>query len=214
MSLRSLANASRKRPSSLSAICQSSREGSDKLKRLMAPVSASRVVTGRLHLFILPTSPPTPLRAFGSACRLVILANALALLHVEAREGSADGRRRVDIGADFAGPRRAIDQRRKIIAIGASRISPGAYRITVDGFNDRLTRGDGQPGWTGEELVHALRDGTPPASLPSTSRSPSRSDCSTTPRSPRPWDTTDLSARGRTSTGLWRRRCRSRARLI
>ncbi len=31
----------------------------------------------------------------------------------------------------------------------------------MDGFNDRLTRGDGQPGWTGEELVHALRDGYP-----------------------------------------------------
>ncbi len=65
------------------------------------------------------------------------------------------------IGVDFAGPRKAVDQRRKIIAIGALRISPGAYRITLDGFNERLTRRDRGPGWTGEELVHALRDRYP-----------------------------------------------------
>ncbi len=65
------------------------------------------------------------------------------------------------VGVDFAGPRRAVDQRRKIIAIGALRVGPHRYQVTVDGFNDRRTRGGSQPSWTGEELAHALRNRYP-----------------------------------------------------
>ncbi len=63
------------------------------------------------------------------------------------------------VGVDFAGPRRAVDQRRKIIAIGAARIAPSVYHVMPDGFNDRLTQGSDLPGWTGEELARALRGG-------------------------------------------------------
>ena len=65
------------------------------------------------------------------------------------------------VGVDFAGPRRAVDQRRKIIAIGASRLASGTYQVTTGGFNARLTSGSSLPGWTGEELAHALRGDHP-----------------------------------------------------
>ncbi len=63
------------------------------------------------------------------------------------------------VGVDFAGPRRAVDQRRKIIAIGASRLASRTYQVTTGGFNARLTLGSRHRGWTGEELAHALRGG-------------------------------------------------------
>lgn len=61
------------------------------------------------------------------------------------------------VGVDFAGPRRAAQQRRKIIAIAARRVERGVYRIAADGFNARLRLGQ-PPGWTAQELRTALLD--------------------------------------------------------
>ena len=39
------------------------------------------------------------------------------------------------IGSDFAGPARAADQRRKILALAAERLQPSRYRVGTRGFN-------------------------------------------------------------------------------
>jgi hypothetical protein len=56
---------------------------------------------------------------------------------------------------DFGAPRRARDQRRKIIAIEAHAIAWRRYRINAGGLNARLL-GDGPPGWTAIEMIDEL----------------------------------------------------------
>ena len=62
------------------------------------------------------------------------------------------------IGVDFAGPRQALQQRRKIIGIAAIRNGPRSYRVAPDGFNARLIQMPSLPGWTAEELAAALQE--------------------------------------------------------
>ena len=38
------------------------------------------------------------------------------------------------LGVDLGAPRRARDQRKKLVAIAASRVGPRAYRVEGDGF--------------------------------------------------------------------------------
>lgn len=60
------------------------------------------------------------------------------------------------IGIDFAGPSKAQQQRRKIIAISATRISDEHYFVPADGFNSRLVDREEGPGWTAVELSREL----------------------------------------------------------
>ena len=59
------------------------------------------------------------------------------------------------IGIDFAGPRTASQQRKKLVGIAATRIGDRRYLVTADGFNTRLFAKDG-PGWTADTLAEAL----------------------------------------------------------
>lgn len=61
------------------------------------------------------------------------------------------------VGADFGAPRRARDQRRKIVAIQAHATDYRRYRIDATGMNERLLAND-PPGWTAEELLDELLD--------------------------------------------------------
>src|SRR5215208_6870547 len=67
----------------------------------------------------------------------------------------------VIIGIDFAGPRQALQQRRKIIGIAAIRNGLRSYRVAPDGFNARLIQTPSLPGWTAEELAAALLESSP-----------------------------------------------------
>jgi hypothetical protein len=58
------------------------------------------------------------------------------------------------VGVDFAGPTKASDQRRKIIAVRAQTDGWRQYRILLDDFNRRLTLP--APGWTVRELAEEL----------------------------------------------------------
>jgi hypothetical protein len=59
------------------------------------------------------------------------------------------------VGVDFGAPRRARDQRRKIIVIGAQVTDWRRYRIDASGINERLLARD-PPGWSGRELLEEL----------------------------------------------------------
>jgi hypothetical protein len=61
------------------------------------------------------------------------------------------------VGVDFGAPRRACDQRRKIIAIEAHAVDWRRYRIDATGLNARLLASD-PPGWPAAELLEALLD--------------------------------------------------------
>ena len=61
----------------------------------------------------------------------------------------------VIVGIDFGAPRRARDQRRKIIAIAAEATDWRRYRIAATGMNARLLARD-PPGWSAQELLDAL----------------------------------------------------------
>lgn len=61
----------------------------------------------------------------------------------------------VIVGVDFGAPRRARDQRRKIIAIAARPTDWRRYRIDATGMNERLLVQD-PPGWSAKELVEEL----------------------------------------------------------
>jgi hypothetical protein len=58
------------------------------------------------------------------------------------------------VGVDFAGPAKARDQRRKILAVAAERVGRCRYAVAPDGLNARLL--GAPPGWTAEELADAL----------------------------------------------------------
>ncbi len=64
-------------------------------------------------------------------------------------------RPRLVVGVDFGAPRRAADQRRKILAVSAISVRPAHYRIEKTALNARLFAND-PPGWTAEELTDAL----------------------------------------------------------
>lgn len=59
------------------------------------------------------------------------------------------------VGIDFGAPRRARDQRRKIIAMGAEPTGWRSYRIDGTGLNAPLLAHD-PPGWSARELVDEL----------------------------------------------------------
>src|SRR5262245_29684831 len=59
-------------------------------------------------------------------------------------------------GVDFSGARAAVRQRQKTIAIVATRLDPGSYRVTPEGMNARLLERPLQPGWSADELAAAL----------------------------------------------------------
>ncbi len=59
------------------------------------------------------------------------------------------------VGVDFGAPRRARDQRRKIIAIGARATDWRRYRIDATGLNARLLENH-PPGWSAIELLDEL----------------------------------------------------------
>jgi predicted nuclease with RNAse H fold len=58
------------------------------------------------------------------------------------------------VGIDFAGPAKARDQRRKILAVLAERAAPRRWVVPPAGLNARLLRSP--PGWTAGELADAL----------------------------------------------------------
>jgi hypothetical protein len=58
------------------------------------------------------------------------------------------------VGIDFAGPAKARDQRRKIVAVAAERVGRRRYVAAPTGLNARLL--GTPPGWTAEELADAL----------------------------------------------------------
>jgi len=58
---------------------------------------------------------------------------------------------------DFGAPQRAVQQRRKIIAIEAHAVNWRRYRIDATGMNARLLT-NGPPGWAATELLHELLD--------------------------------------------------------
>lgn len=60
------------------------------------------------------------------------------------------------VGVDFGAPRRAADQRRKIIAVEAQPVGWRQYRIVPTGLNARLVAGAGAPGWSAAELLADL----------------------------------------------------------
>jgi hypothetical protein len=59
------------------------------------------------------------------------------------------------LGVDFGAPRRAGDQRRKIIAIAAEAADWRRYRVDASGINERLLACD-PPGWGAKELLDEL----------------------------------------------------------
>lgn len=59
------------------------------------------------------------------------------------------------VGVDFGAPRRARDQRRKIIAIAAHATGRRRYRVEATGMNGRLLAND-PPGWSAKELLDEL----------------------------------------------------------
>jgi len=59
------------------------------------------------------------------------------------------------VGVDFGAPKRARDQRRKIIAIAATASDWRRYRIDAVGPNERLLTQD-PPGWSAQELLDEL----------------------------------------------------------
>ncbi len=59
------------------------------------------------------------------------------------------------VGVDFGAPKRARDQRRKVIAIAAHSMGERSYRIDATGMNTRLLANN-PPGWTAKELVDEL----------------------------------------------------------
>lgn len=59
------------------------------------------------------------------------------------------------VGVDFGAPKRARDQRRKIIAIAAHATAWRSYRIDATGMNARLLAND-PPGWSAKELLDEL----------------------------------------------------------
>lgn len=59
------------------------------------------------------------------------------------------------VGVDFGAPRRAADQRRKIVAVAAEAIGSRAYRVAATGMNRRLVTGE-LPGWSARELLDEL----------------------------------------------------------
>lgn len=59
------------------------------------------------------------------------------------------------VGVDFGAPKRARDQRRKIIAIAAQSTGWRSYRIDSSGLNARLIQ-HRLPGWTAQELGEEL----------------------------------------------------------
>jgi hypothetical protein len=67
--------------------------------------------------------------------------------------------RELIVGSDFSGARLARDQRRKIIALAATREPAGRYTIAPDGFNARVLTTPRQPGWTAAELADTLTSG-------------------------------------------------------
>ncbi|WPB81296.1 hypothetical protein KYC5002_19505 [Archangium violaceum] len=67
------------------------------------------------------------------------------------------------VGIDFAGPARARDQRRKILAVAAERLAPRRYVISPHGLNQRLL--EAPPGWAAFELADALIQSTVPVSV-------------------------------------------------
>lgn len=69
--------------------------------------------------------------------------------------------RELIIGSDFSGARGARDQRRKIIALAATREADGCYTIAPNGFNARVLASPKQPGWTAAELADRLITGGP-----------------------------------------------------
>lgn len=74
----------------------------------------------------------------------------------DGREGMAVSTAETLIGVDFSGASKGSEQRKKIIGIAATRIEPGLYYVTPDGFNTRLVQQGRPPGWTAEELAEAL----------------------------------------------------------
>jgi hypothetical protein len=58
------------------------------------------------------------------------------------------------VGIDFAGPAKARDQRRKILAVAAKRTGDCRFVVSPGGLNARLL--GALPGWTAEELSDAL----------------------------------------------------------
>jgi hypothetical protein len=63
------------------------------------------------------------------------------------------------LGVDFAGPSKAADQRKKIIAVAAEVVDDGHYRVRTKDFNEpvaqHLSTGK-SPGWTAQDLVNAV----------------------------------------------------------
>lgn len=59
------------------------------------------------------------------------------------------------VGVDFGTPRRARDQRRKIIAIAAHAVADRQYRVDAIGINERLLAKN-PPGWSAKELLDEL----------------------------------------------------------
>jgi hypothetical protein len=60
------------------------------------------------------------------------------------------------IGVDFGGPSKERDQRRKIVAVEATRVARRRYAVRARGLNARLLASP--PGWTPSELAKALID--------------------------------------------------------
>jgi len=59
------------------------------------------------------------------------------------------------VGVDFGAPRRARDQRRKIVAIAAHAVADRQYRVDAIGINQRLLS-NSPPGWSAHELIDEL----------------------------------------------------------
>ncbi len=59
------------------------------------------------------------------------------------------------VGVDFGAPKRARDQRRKLIAIAAHSTGWRSYRVDATGMNARLLAND-PPGWSAKELLDEL----------------------------------------------------------
>jgi hypothetical protein len=76
----------------------------------------------------------------------------------EAGIDSASASSQMLVGVDFAGPKQARQQRRKIIAIAALPLGERRYRVSAQGINERLLTNPLQPGWTAEELARVLVD--------------------------------------------------------
>lgn len=63
-------------------------------------------------------------------------------------------RREAVVGIDFAGPATANRQRRKILAVAATRLGPKTYRVSATGLNATLL--SSPPGWTALTLADAI----------------------------------------------------------